>query len=233
MTDGSGIEAGPGDRPGDDLEIWKVALRRHWALLLVILVGTVLGAYVTVQFVLVELFETKASVLVKLGRENTELPATVQKGAVLTGGVRREELNSVIQLLSSRSLVTEVVDRIGLQAFRAPPLVPHTLQQKVTHWIRGTLRWAREQVAEGLIAVGLGRRLTEREQLILAIEGSLSVAAERESDVIRVRLRFPDPDVSVHVLNMLLELYLDRHVQVRRDLGLKDVFGGHVVARKR
>jgi uncharacterized protein involved in exopolysaccharide biosynthesis len=229
-TDEVELQKGAGE---DDLEAWKAALVKYRALLAVVVTATVLSAYVTVQFVLREVYETKASVLVKLGRENTEVPVTVQKGAVLSGGVRKEELNSEIQLLSARSLVTEVVDQIGSDAFRMPMVEPQTLPQKITHYVRAGVGWTRERLAALLVATGLQKRLSDRERLILGIEGALRVEAERDSDVITVRLQFGDPDLSVRILSLLLDLYLDRHIEVRRDVEIRGVFSRQVAARKR
>src|SRR5262249_44167407 len=80
------------------------AFARQKTLLLVVFFATLLGAYGIGQL-LTERYETTANVLVKLGRENTEVPATVQKGSVTTSGVRKEELQTEVQMLSSRNLI--------------------------------------------------------------------------------------------------------------------------------
>ncbi|HYU45458.1 MAG TPA: Wzz/FepE/Etk N-terminal domain-containing protein, partial [Terriglobales bacterium] len=88
------------------LEDLGLLLRRHAGGVLLVFAATVLGAYVTLQF-LTERYETSASILVKVGRENTETPLTVQNGGFLATGVRKEEINSELELLTSRSLVEQ------------------------------------------------------------------------------------------------------------------------------
>jgi uncharacterized protein involved in exopolysaccharide biosynthesis len=216
----------------DDWIEWRPVFTRHKTLLISVVLAAVVGAYIAVRFVLPEIYEAKASVLVKLGRENTELPATVQAGSFISGGVRREELNSEIQMLTAPSLIAAVVDEIGLEAFRAHPRPAETGWRAVVAFLRDGLRWAREAVDSLLIALGLKKHLTEREKILVGIESALKVAAELESQVITVRLRLPDPDLAVRVLSILLQRYHDRHIEVWRTVNAKEFFDAQVGARR-
>jgi uncharacterized protein involved in exopolysaccharide biosynthesis len=189
----------------DDWIEWRPVFTRHKTLLISVVLAAVVGAYIAVRFVLPEIYEAKASVLVKLGRENTELPATVQAGSFISGGVRREELNSEIQMLTAPSLIAAVVDEIGLEAFRAHPRPAETGWRAVVGFLRDGLR---------------------------GIESALKVAAELESQVITVRLRLPDPDLAVRVLSILLQRYHDRHIEVWRTVNAKEFFDAQVGARR-
>ena len=78
-------------------------------MILITTVATVLAVYLSLFFV-PETYEATALLEVMLGRQNTELPATVQKGSVYPSGVQREEVNSNIQLLKARESGENVVD---------------------------------------------------------------------------------------------------------------------------
>jgi uncharacterized protein involved in exopolysaccharide biosynthesis len=212
---------------------WRSVITRHKTLIVAVVLAAVAGAYIAVRFVLPELYEAKASVLVKLGRENAELPATVQTGSFISPGVRREELNSEIQMLTAPSLIAETVDRIGLDVFLAEPPRPTSGWRAVVAHARDAVRWARQGVEATLIALGLQKKLTDREKIILGIERSLKVGAELESQVITARLRLPDADLAVRVLDVLLQLYLDRHIEVWRNGDAKGFFDVQVAARRR
>jgi uncharacterized protein involved in exopolysaccharide biosynthesis len=207
------------------------AFIRYQALFWVVLLATITSAYVTGQLQ-TERYETTAKVLVKLGRENTEVPATVQKGSVMTAGVRKEELSTEVQMLSSQSLVEAVVDQLGPEAFAFKDPQPETILQKVKYYIKSGVVWGRAQLETVLIWLNLKKELTNREKIISGIEGALSVEAERDSQIIVVKLLYPDPDLAVRVLNTLLQLYLDRHVQVWKEVAVKDFFDVQVANYK-
>src|SRR5690349_14903168 len=84
-------------------------LRYRWLILTTFLVF-VGGGWLALQIFFTDLYETKVSLLVKIGRENAETPTTVVNGQVLSQGVRIQDINSEVQLLSSLSLIESVVD---------------------------------------------------------------------------------------------------------------------------
>lgn len=207
------------------------SFRRYKALFGVMFVATVLGAYGVGQL-RTELYETTAKILVKLGRENIEVPATVQKGSVLTSGVRKEELHTEMQMLSSQSLIEEVIDQLGVEAFAYKLRQPATILQKVKSYVKQGVRWGKAQIDAFLIVVNLKKEMTAREKILAGIEGALSVEAEKDSQIITVKLLYPDPELAVRVLSTLLHLYLDRHVRIWQEVEVKDFFDSQVAAHK-
>lgn len=204
--------------------------RRKWLIVLVVL-SAVLGTYGALQF-LTERYETQVRLLVKLGRENTELPVSVQKSNFFSTGIRREEVNSEVILLSSRNLIEAVVDTIGLDAFRSVPSPPQTFVQQVKHYARLGVRWGKEHLRAFLIAANLRKQLSEREEAILGVEGALKAEVEKNSDVLSARLRLPNPDLSMQVLDTLVHLYLEQRIQVRRHDKVKGFFDEQVTQRR-
>src|SRR5438874_960921 len=92
-------------------DLYALLCRHRWIIALVF-AGTVLGTYAALQL-MTERYESTASLLVKLGRENAEIPSTVLKTGLVTAGVQPEEINSEIQLLTSEPLAAAVVDKMG------------------------------------------------------------------------------------------------------------------------
>jgi uncharacterized protein involved in exopolysaccharide biosynthesis len=199
------------------------ALSYHLGLILGVAVGTVLCAYVSFQFISDE-YVSSARLLVKLGRENVELPVTVEKGGLLSTGVRKEEINSEIQLIGSRPLIEATVDQLGVKAFKLEPAPPRSWFQRAKAQVRSWVRALREQVREGLILLNLRQRLTEREEAILLVQKTLQVEREKDSDVISVSVRLPSDLLAMQVVDTLVQLYLDRRVEVRRERGISDFF---------
>lgn len=199
------------------------SLRRHWLALLLVLVAAVLGTYGVALFI-TDQYEAQARLLVKLGRENTEVPQSVGKGGVLSTGVRKEEINSEIQILTSRDLLRETVDRLGVDAFKLEPPPPRTLLQRIKHEVRKVVRSARRWVEDTSVLLGLSPALNDEQRAVKLLESSLKVERERDSDVIGASLRLPDPGLATRALTVLVDLYLERHVEVRRDPALTAMF---------
>ena len=202
---------------------------RYKALFWIVFLVTVLSAYGVGQL-RTDLYETMAKLLVKLGRENIEVPATVQKGSVMTSGVRKEELYTEVQMLSSQSLIEAVVDQLGLEAFAPKPRQPETILQTIRFYVKQGVQWGKARIDAFLIAINLKKEMTDREKIISGIEGALEVEAERDSQIIVVKLLYPDPELAVRVLNSLLHLYLDRHVRIWQEIEVKDFFDAQVAA---
>src|SRR3954452_12379988 len=88
-------------------------VRKYWTLVLIVFVSGTLGTYLSLQLFFTTQYETKAKLLVKVGRETAELPPNVLNGQVLNQGVRIADINSEVELLSSRTLAEQVVDEMG------------------------------------------------------------------------------------------------------------------------
>src|SRR5262245_59487612 len=93
--------------------------RRRWGVMLLVFVAVLVGVWGTLQVFFTDQYETQASLLVKVGRENIEVPLTVQKGQVISQGVRSADINSEVQMLSSPVIATAIVDHFGVGPFRS------------------------------------------------------------------------------------------------------------------
>lgn len=188
--------------------------RRRKAVILITTLATTLTVYLGLLFV-PERYEATAQLQVMLGRENTELPAAVQRGNVYPTGVQREEINTDIQLLKSRESVENVVDVMGLEPFRFDPQPPRTLFQYIKHAARVAKDWAQDTVVNGLILIGLKKELTEREKVIALLTSSLDAVKEGDSNVIRVSLRLPGRKTATEALATVIRSYFDRQASLR------------------
>jgi len=72
-----------------------------------------------------------------------------------------------------------------------------------------------------LAKIGAGSNVTAAAAMIY---GGLSVEVPRRSNVIRVSMTHPDPEVAQLVLQHLIDFYFKRHVEIHRALGTMDAF---------
>lgn len=188
---------------------------RYRTVILITFIAVVLGAYCTLQF-MTEQYESQSSLLVKLGRENIELPTTVQTTGIVATGLRPEELASEIQILHSRALLEQVVDELGPQAFAFAPPPPHGFIQTIKFNAKKIARWGKQRYNDLLIALNLKKRLTEREAAIVLLEDTIEAAPEKGSDVIGLTVRLPSADLAVRVEQVLLRRYFEERTALRR-----------------
>ncbi len=198
-------------------------LRHHWMLILLVFAATLSGVYLTL-WLLAEQYEAEARLLVKLGRENTEVPITVEKGGVYVTGVQKEEINSYIQLLSSRGLIERTVDTLGVERFAFRPTPPETFFQAVKYYLKQIVRGVKGLLQNCLIILDLKKALTDREKAIKLVTEATDAVRERDSNVIRLALRLPDPALARETVATMLDFYQQRHVDVRRDANIREVF---------
>ncbi len=182
----------PGEGPLEPSELiadLAAAILRRWPIVLLVTAVLVAGVYGFMQ-TRPDIWQVEARLLVKVGPENLEMPTTVSRGALVSNGVRKEDINSDVILLESRHLIAHAVDTIGLQAFRTERPEPATLLAKLRRALSDGVRWVARQAEATLIALGLARPMSERDKLIQRIERNLDVKREGESDVIAVTLRW-------------------------------------------
>lgn len=198
----------------------RVFLRRFAWTIAVVFVLTVTGAYTALSF-MTELYEARAALLVKLGRENLDPPATV-RNTVLSTGVRREELASEVQILRSPDLLGDTVDEIGVDAFRAKRVPPRALLARIKYEVKRGLRAVKAGYQEALIALDLQKRLSEREEAVTFLQDRLLAEPQKDSDVITLNLKMADPALAVRVQDVVIQRYLSRRLAVRHNPGVKE-----------
>lgn len=192
-------------------------VRKYQSIIAVVFLTVVVGTWVSMQVFLTELYETKATLLVKLGRENAETPSTVQNATVLSSGVRTADINSEVQMLSARSLVEAVVDELGPERFKSVLTRPDSFLGYPKYFVKGAARLGKNAYREALILVDLKKRLDQREEAILRVSYGLRVEPVRESDILVLKIRTPSAQLCTDVANVLLREYLEHRVEVRQN----------------
>jgi uncharacterized protein involved in exopolysaccharide biosynthesis len=191
-------------------------MKKYYLVILGVFLTLTVGAWGTLQVFFTEQYETQASLLVKLGRENVEVPSSVQNGQLLSQGVRVADINSEVQMLSSRALIEAVVDKFGPDSFFLPLQKPVSVMGYPKYYLKRAGRWGKSVYQDFLIAVNLKKRLTRREEAILGVEQGLQVEPVKDSDVLILKLRLPSAKLAVDVASALLDQYMARRANIRR-----------------
>jgi uncharacterized protein involved in exopolysaccharide biosynthesis len=156
-------------------------------------------------------YRSEAKLYVRLGRENVGLDAATSMGHEISGLQisREEELNTVVELLRSRSLLEKVVDAVGPQAVLSPTADAENASPSLLSRVRQTLRQWTQQVTSDV-------PLTPQETAVLALRQQLDIQNIRKTDVILVAHEGRSPLASQEIVSTLINLYLDEHVRMSR-----------------
>ena len=162
-------------------------------------VGAAAGAYLKRPS-----YEAEAKIFLNLGGR----PISLSRAEVQAPGAHVqtvEVLTTLSEIFASRALIERLVDEVGPDAFEsAPPANPV---------VRGVIELISRMdalVTESLVELDLLAPLSPREALVSALEERLSIYPVRQSQVIEISFRWPDPSVPPLVLRHLLGIYLDR-----------------------
>jgi uncharacterized protein involved in exopolysaccharide biosynthesis len=148
------------------------------------------GIGLVASFVLPPVYEARSTVLIKVGREYFGSQAGSPEGGnarTLLSLQQQEILNAEIQIISNRELIEQVVKRLGVEA------VYPSIEKKTSS------------------------KISPLNASILQLEKHLYVSGIKKSNVIEVAFRHEDPQVAAKVVNLIVELFRDKHLKVFSD----------------
>ena len=133
------------------------------------------------------IYESSSKLMVKIGREDTySNPAQASIGNTLFDATAREErINSEAEILTSRSLIENVIKDIGLQR-----LYP--------------------DIADTFSLV----ELTDMEKAVLHFQKQLKAEPIKKSDIIRIQFRHRDQVIAAEVGNRMMDRFIELHSKV-------------------
>ncbi len=165
-------------------------LFKHKAKILAVFFGIVVTVTV-LSSVLPPTYEAKSSVLVKLGREYLYRPEVgTDKSQVISFDQQGQEetINSEIEILTNRDLAEKVIMTIGVEK-----LYPELAEKRYSDGV------------------------TPKEVAIIQFSKKLKVEGVKKSHVIDVSFQHKDPRLAARVVNLLVDYFKEKHLQVYSD----------------
>ncbi|HEX5471925.1 MAG TPA: hypothetical protein VFW73_08560, partial [Lacipirellulaceae bacterium] len=170
------------------------------------LIALVLGALVYIFAP--RTYRSEARIFLRLGRESVGLDpiATTGQTLALQQADRKDEVKSAIEVLGSRSVVSQAVDQVG-----ASVVLSHDSKGfSPTGIVKAPLHWITNLVASV-------DPISEREAAIDYAERHLSVSAERDSTVIVVQYDAKSPKLAQEVCEAVVDVYQKEHIRIHRN----------------
>jgi uncharacterized protein involved in exopolysaccharide biosynthesis len=181
------------------LDIMRRRLKLFLVLFVIIFIGGVAGVYIKRAS-----FESSAKMLVNLeglgvSLSQVDIPQLGPQVQAI------EAITTQVELLTSRQLIEDTVDKLGLEVFRSPP--PGNV---VVRLVVGAINGLSNAVSAVLSLIGMIETLGERDAIVEALSSSLRVYPVRQSQIIVVSLRWRNPTVPPLALQTLLDLYFTK-----------------------
>jgi uncharacterized protein involved in exopolysaccharide biosynthesis len=179
---------------------------RHRRLMMISFFGILLGSLIA-AVLQAHRYQAEMKILVKRERADPVVTSEASAQPQFAIGVTEEELNSEVELLKSRDLLEKIV--------LACDLLQH----------QSDSAWSRVLTA---IIVQTGARTPETDarvaKAVVSLEKQLKVDVVKKTNLIAVNYESPDPELAARVLNILANLYLEKHIAVHRPSGAFDFF---------
>ena len=142
-------------------------------------------------------YQSDAQLFVRVGRESVMLDPTATTGQTISVYESREvEINSVLDLLSSRSIFERVVDDLG----------PHTI------------------LGGGSGSTDVAQARLDRERAIRELEDTVYTSHSRKSSVISVTARASSPELAQRILQSFLQSFNALYLEAYRTSGSYQFF---------
>jgi uncharacterized protein involved in exopolysaccharide biosynthesis len=206
-------------------DVYYILFRHKWKIIIFSLAVIFIATLKT--FTAPEIYMSDAKLLVRLGRESVGLDPTATTGQVISVGQSREnEINSELEILTSKELAEKVVDSIGPAAFlessekikeKSPSPVLERIK-KIKQNISLALAWVMGPVK------GLFNSLSDRDQAILDFMKNLKIEVLKSTNIITISFEAKGQKLAQETINKLIAFYLDKHINVHRTPGSYEFF---------
>lgn len=174
-----------------------------------------------------ETYQAKACIFVKVGRENISLPTVSpvsQQQVVAPLGLSKEDINSEIEILTSRSIVEKVVKKLGTDFLFPKDTRPKTFVRRIKYIAKQIVNNVKNFIYEILYKIDFKKKLSTYDQAVLALQARLSAKLIRFSNVIEVQFRWFSPVIAEEVLDTIMDCYLAHHSEAHRTSGGYEFF---------
>lgn len=184
--------------------------------------GALLVSIAAVVMLLPKRYDSDAKLLVRLGKSSVGLDPTATTGQIISIQESREsEINSVLDMLDSRGLAEDVVDKVGAER----------ILEKFA-WVEQTL-----EALEGLIPSGGGvptksGKLTpeemeqqqQRELAVKELKSMLQIKSPRKSTTISITCRGREPYLAQEIVQAVIDVYQQMHISAYQAEGSLQFF---------
>ncbi len=175
-------------------------------------------------------YGSEAKIFVRIGRESVSLDPTATTGQTVSVQDSREnELNSILEVLTSRAILEGVVDDLGPSVIlgrdgKRDPIAEVDLADASHNPTQ-----AAPTIMQKLNPL---TDYSRRDDAIQRLSKRLTVTNPKKSDVITIFCEGQSPDITRQIVEKVIELARDAHTRVNRIAGSQDFFAEQTNAER-
>ncbi|MGE0757930.1 MAG: GumC family protein [Pirellulaceae bacterium] len=174
-------------------------------------------------------YESEARLLIRVGRESVSLdPTATTSQTLMLQKTQEEEVNSTLEVLSSRRVAERVVDELGEDAVLAGALPSAEETASATGWKQTVKQHIKNYLIRPLdvilVHTGIRDVISNRELAVMQLQKSVNIYAPKKSTVVTVRAESKTPAMARAIVQSLTNNFLDQHLDISRTEGSQEFF---------
>jgi polysaccharide biosynthesis transport protein len=203
----------------------------HWRLIFSSFVLSLLAG-ITALMLWPRSYESEAKLMLKVGRESVALdPTATTSQTLMLQKTQEEEVNSALEVLSSRQVAEIVVDKLGAAPILEGVLPSDlkstedtSLPKKLKSLLKQGIDWLSDSADHSLLFIGIKDPISERERAIRKVMHSVGIYAPKRSTAVTIRAESKTPQMAQALATAVTDGFLDRHFSVSRTEGSYEFF---------
>lgn len=200
-------------------DVWRAVLRHKKKAFAVFLAIVIIAG--TAAIFAPKSYHSEGMLMIRLGKENATLDATVTMGqdpVVAVPSSRDDDLNSVVEILKSRAVAEKVVDQLGSDFILKPSTAVSATARPLSRFeqVAGQVRqvWVRAKAL--LRQLDGSSELGDHDRAVTELLSRYSAGSAKKSDLIQIECKGPSPQWCQKVVAALMEIYQSEHIRLNR-----------------
>lgn len=195
-----------------------------------LLISTLLASFLLAWVALLawpRSYMSEAKLMLRVGRETIALdPTATTSQTLLMQKTQEEEVNSALEILSSRQLAELVVGKLGVESVISGSL-PST-ETTVSSGKSSISQWLSKQVSNvvdfAYTATGIRDKVSDQELAVQKLQKTIAIYAPKKSTVLTIRADSKSPEMAQAIARTLTDEFLEEHVKVSATVGSLSFF---------
>ncbi|MFK7734809.1 MAG: GumC family protein [Pirellulaceae bacterium] len=172
-------------------------------------------------------YESESKLVVKVGRESVSLdPTATTSQTLMLQKTQEEEINSALEVLSSRQVAEQTVESLGAGNVieGVLPEVSGGEASALQDVVEAVTGYAKGAAFVVLYALGIKDDISDRELAVREVQGSVDIFAPKKSTVITVHAESKTPEMAQAIARQVVDGFLDQHRRVSQTEGSREFF---------
>lgn len=168
-------------------------------------------------------YESEAKLILRIGRESVALdPTATTSQTLMLQKTQEEEVNSALEILSSRQIAERIVEELGASAIISGSPAKDDVETSET-WLKTNVTWLKKNLLSAVdqitLASGVRDPVSEHETAVIKVQRTIGIYAPKKSTAITIHAESKTPEMAQSIVRVLTEQFLKEHVTVSKTEG--------------